>query len=900
MHVLLKIAKGLLYLLLGIIILLVLAVFFADPIVEKLLENRVSKAGKGQFSVEFGEVNVSVLAGNIVLDDVFFNTANADTTISPQIMTRADRVAIKGFDWLRYLAQQELILDQLELKNLELQLKASQKDTSGNPSQPFRLEQLDIYPSINQQLDKVFLNDLSFDKISLEFINFSSGDTLRFDAAKFGLQSEDILIEANSLITNDRAFYAERIDLDGRDIEITRSGRKYWKAVLEAFQLDTKEEKVSAALRELEFFTARHNHEDTLLYTRLGILEAEGLDLNQLQQSKAFFLKNVVVEDVLVVQNKQNEALSIPPSKTPVSGARFPIGEVNLAKMLPAFIEEIGINDLKISNFTYEEKGGPSLYHLDAVARDVTVGGEVAFFDNRFLHASFLELGFEKLKVKQGNPVHQILLKGFELQADNGIASIGLEQIVVEPEEEPKGKVWVDADIAALQVDGINYSQLAKGSLSIDSIGILDPEIIVHLPASSSGKNKKAGSGRKPDLYPLIAGYLQQLEIEEMALLNGDIRLAGLGGTAEGAALPVVYIQFRDIQIAEGTAYKDDRLLHAGDVSMYLENLHYLFPNNVYVLELGVLKASTAEEQLEARDFSFAYNENYEKILNGPKSNSIYKITYEELLIKGLEYEKLLTGKGFMADLVAADKVDFYSLKDFNKPEELKVKPMPQEAIKNLNFPLNVRKLMVSDADIVYEEKKKGADTSGVIRFMDVSVRAQNITNLRPLLLKNSELPVIGNGQLMGQGYFETELLFYMLSDSNKVRVSGAIDTLNLAALNPIARYNSMAAIESGTLYRAEWDFVANVEQSHGTMLMRYDNLDIQLSSQKSPDTTGILKDIGSFLANKLLVESDRAEDKDDEPEKVDFTQERNKEKSFLNYYWKSLLAGLKELIGPF
>ena len=459
------------------------------------------------------------------------------------------------------------------------------------------------------------------------------------------------------------------------------------------------------------------------------------------------------------------------------------------------------------------------------------------------------------------------------------------------------GKAWVDADVAALQIAGIHYKNLAEGKLLVDSIGILDPEAIVYLPKSKGSGEKSTG---KPNLYPLIEGYLQSLAVGELALMNGDVRVKGLGGAAEGAAFPLVYIQLNDLLISEGSAFTKERIFHTRNTSVYLEDIYYLFPNDVYVLELGRLKASTAGERLETRAFSLTYNENYEKILNGPKSNVVYKVINQELLVKGLDYERLLTGEGLFAKQVTVDKVDFYSLKDFNKPEELKVKPMPQKALKSLGFPLNIPELLVSDADVVYEEKKKGVDTSGIIKFTDISAKVRNITNVHPLLLKNPEMPVAANGKIMDEGFFETELIFNMLSDSNKVRISGRVDTMDITSLNRIARYNSMISLEGGTIYRAEWDFVANVEQSQGTMLMRYDNLDLQLSSQKSPDTTGVLKDVASFLANKLLIESDRAEDKKEKPEKVDFKQERNKEKSFLNYYWKSLLAGLKELILPF
>lgn len=896
MHILLKIAKGLLYFLLAIILLLVVAGFFADSIVKNLLENRVGKLDSGQYTLELGEVDVSVIKGNIVLEEVDFSTASTDTLISPVIMAKADRLAVKGFDWLQYLTQQELILSQLELENLRLQLKASRKDSISQSDKPFRLEQLDIYPAINQKLDKIFLNNLSFNKISFELINISSGDTLQFDAEKLGLNSEDILIEANRLITSERAFYAESIDLDGRAMEIKRSGNKAWEASMETLMLTTQEDRLKTLMGGMEYLS-RNPASDTLLYARLDSLEAGGLDLNQLQESGAFYWNKVVLDGVQIVKKKEEDEKKKKDEAVAATGPRFPIGDFNLAEQLPPFIEVAGVEELIISQVNYRAPGEVFIKDFDLKAGEVVIGKEKAFADGRFLHTTSLSANLGKLVAEVGQPSHQLVLKGIELQAENGSASVSLEQIVIDPEERSAGNAWVDADIAALKVAGIQYGKLTEGELLIDSIGIKDPEVIVYIPESGSDKKK---SSQAPDLYPLIDGFLEVLRIGELAVINGDVRVKGIGGGAEGAAFPVVYIQMDDLLISDGTAFTEERIFHALNTSIFLKNIYYLFPNEVYVLQLETLKASTAEEFLKTEKISFTYNNNYKKILDGPKSNVVYKVRNEEFVVNGLDYEKLVTGEGLFAQQIMADEINFYSLKDFNKPEALSVKPMPQKALKTMSFPLNIRELTVSDADVVYEEQKKGVDTSGVIKFTDISAKVRNITNIHPLLLKNSEMPVVADGKIMGEGNFETELVFYMLSDRNKVKVTGSLDTMDITSLNRIARYNSRVALESGIIYRAEWDFIADVEQSQGTMLMRYDNLDLQLSSGDSPDTTGVLKDIASFLGNKLLIESDRAEDKEDKPEKVDFKQERNKEKNFLNYYWKSLLAGLKELILPF
>ncbi len=61
MHIVWKISKIILFILLGLVILLFVAGLFIEPMAERLLIKEIDKAGKGQYTLKLEDVKVSLL-----------------------------------------------------------------------------------------------------------------------------------------------------------------------------------------------------------------------------------------------------------------------------------------------------------------------------------------------------------------------------------------------------------------------------------------------------------------------------------------------------------------------------------------------------------------------------------------------------------------------------------------------------------------------------------------------------------------------------------------------------------------------------------------------------------------------------------------------------------------------
>lgn len=1272
-----KIVKIFLYFIFGLILLLFIAGLFVDPIAKRLLEKEAGKAGKGQYSLHLGDVQVSMLRGNIRFRDIRFKTDTAGADFGPVVEAEAKEFSASGLSWLTFVMERNLFIDQLYLEGLVLKVKA-RPSTNGTRQAPFRIDQLDIYPHIKEHIQTLHLQDLGLKDIDFTLINAGTKDTLHLAAGRLDVRSEDILIDADMLMTKERSFYTALMDLDGDKLQFSSSGQQNWQGELGQLKVNTQEELLAISLRSFSFLQQEAGKADTLMSIELPAFYLQDLNLRKLQQEEIAHIRKLSMEgldffhvvgtpleelppkeanareeegvehgeagplqkdlalsgftlgknlpdfvnkleleeleigvqgyrqgekvkiaglqfsareivldqesafshqrflhakyvkssigklaliaddagyqfqwdslylhadqglgdlwlrEVLIESEAKNpsttqmqaqidgiymnsfdtrqmvdgglklrrvllqdprlkmqlpakkeggagkntffplnlypalegilyslsiEALEIAEAGLAISGVegaggghldvpvfhlalqdvlldsssayaegrvlhsrdiRFRLSDLhyyfsdnvydlqlgffnlstadqvlgaqnfsytlrqnvnseekainslgainagtflltglNYAKllqgqglsigslfldktvvelqptsiakgqvpqvdasepadtasltlstlrvvdMLPDYLNDnVSIAALDIAGFSIRKAQSLALENLYLKASDIQIDQRTAFADKRFLHAQRLLTGFDTLWIAEGNPEHYVRARAFSFETEEGLGKLRLGQVLVTPQERPLDKPWVEAKLPGLHIPRIHTTALSEGHLSIDHIAINEPEFLAYLPSSEEKNGEKQAAEEKnaspPDVFPLIKNELNSLQLGSVAIQKASLRLAGLGGSYYGLTIPELNIQLEDIHIAEGNAFEKGRVLHTRNIHMDLERMTYLFPDNVYFLQLQSASLRTADKTFNTSGLQYMYGETYEKILEGPKRNDVYRLISDKIQAEGVNFQKLFSNEGLWADSIQVKGLNFFTHKDLNKPEEARIKPMPSDMVLDMGLPLSIRALNVEEAKIAYEEMAEGADAAGLVTIEELSVDITNITNIRTEILKNSTMQVRGRGRLMGEGSFETQIEVPLLGEKNH-RITGKLDTLDMSHLNRISRYNSRIAIENGTLYKANWDFEADNDHSFGEFEVSYEDLKVQLSSKDSPDTTGLLKDAGSLMMNLILVETNIAEGENIAPQKAQFEEERNKEKSFFNFYVHSLLNGLMEVIGvPF
>ncbi|CAN5335838.1 hypothetical protein BH23BAC1_BH23BAC1_27570 [soil metagenome] len=899
MHILKKIFKVLSYIIIGIVLLLLIVSIFIDPIAKNYLENQINEADQGQYSAQIDNVNVSILRGNFIINGISLetDTLTARENETPVIDLEAGEISVEGVSWLNFLLTNNLQLDRISFLDLNIEAKVrttAEADTTG----PFKWDDLDIYPMIKDQVDRIRLDDLRFSNIDLTLINIESDDTLKFSAEEFNLFSDDILIDADRVFTDSRAFYTSQIDIHGKDVKVSRVGNPQWDIEMGLIEVDTRESDLGILTQNLSFFKKGFSDKDTVMFLSIHDFALNDLNMNRVQEDSVAKIRNVALNHLTFINNMEidEENVAEVDKKTP----GFDVTEFSLGDNLPDLLDRLIIGEIALQDINYKELEHLSVRNVNLSANEIIIDNQPAFAEKRFLHAEQFDFSIENVNYLEKEQMLLVTLKDLGISIENGTGNINIDHLTAKNTERSPGEMYTEAALGGFTMAGINTRDLINKRFSIDSIAIEYPDLLVDLGGATNDLEEN-GNGAPLDLYPAIADILQEVQINKIAVIEGNIRVSGMEGNENTVHLPAVYVQLSDLLIAEGTAFAGRRILHADDIAVRLERINFPLPDNVYMARLNLFNMSTREKFIQAHGLSYNYNQNFKKILEEPESNQVFSIKNNFFKISNLDYESLIKEKGFFAGSVISDGLQIEVFKDNHYPEEETeedLQPTPQQLIKDIDLPMYLGELSVNNANFIFEELAEGGEKSGIFTISDLNFNVNKLTNVDQLIGNNLETVFNVNGFLMGDGFFETEMIIPMHDVRQPVKIAGRVDTLDLTKLNRYTEYTTRFGMESGTIFKIIWDFEAGKEQSVGKFGLSYEDLSVQLSEGESPAQAGTLWQIGAYLANVLVLDSDIAEGKTDPAEIAEFERDKEEEESFIEHYIASLMAGFVEVMG--
>lgn len=899
MHLFKKILKILSFIIIGVVLLILVVNIFIDPIVKNYLENQINKADEGQYSARIDHVDISLLRGNFIVNGISLqtDTASARENKTPIINLKASEISVKGVSWLRYLFSNKLQLDRISFLDLNAQAKVRTTDTA-DTTKPFKWEHLDIYPLIKEQVDRVRLNDLRFSNINFTLINIESNDSLIFNAEEFNLKSDDILIAADMVFSDARAFYASKIDIQGKDVKINRVGRDQWRTELTLIEVDTRESDLGIHSEKVFFLKEGSNINDTVFFASFAEFKLNDLNMNRVQEDSVAKLSNVVLNEMIVINNFDVKKEDVEEADKRNIG--FDVTEFTLGDNLPELLDRIIIDKIVLENINYKEQEHLVVEKFNFTANEIIVDNKPAFADNRFLHAKQFEVSIEKTSYLERKRLIQVGINNFIIDIEGGLGNLQIERLSANHLENNPGELYAEAALDGFAIIGLDTRDFEEKKFSIDSIALQNPELFIDL----GGGNKNTEQNSKTsalDLYPAIKDVFKEVHINKIALIEGDFSITGMQGNKNVALFPAVYVQLSNVFIAEGTAFAGGRILHADDIAVRMERIFYPFPDNVHHINLNLLRMSTREKFLKAYGLSYDYNRNFKKILEGAESNQVFSLSNDLFLINNLDYESLAMKRGFFTGSIKVEGLNVEVFKDNHFPAEESEEesyPTPQQMIKDIELPIYLGELSLKNARILFEELAEGGEVPGKFTIEDLNLNIKNLTNVDNIINDRPEITISVNGLLMGDGYFETKMVIPMHDDTQQVKIAGKVDTLDLTELNRYTEFTTRFGIESGTIYKILWDFEAGKEQAVGKFGLSYEDLNVQLSEEDTPAPAGTLYQIGAYLANALVLDSDIAEAKSNPPKTAEFEREKDEEESFIEHYIASLMAGFIEIMG--
>jgi hypothetical protein len=227
--------------------------------------------------------------------------------------------------------------------------------------------------------------------------------------------------------------------------------------------------------------------------------------------------------------------------------------------------------------------------------------------------------------------------------------------------------------------------------------------------------------------------------------------------------------------------------------------------------------------------------------------------------------------------------------RDKNPPDKpVSPRPLFNSVFANLPTLVSIDTLNIRKGYISYREWQAAQDTSGTVFFDSVEVEMTNLQNMN----QNEIINAKATSQFMNLAELSVQFEF-TLFDNGAQTITGEMGKVDLTELNPVLAPLAFVRIDRGELQSLEFDFTLNDTASRGTFRSNYENFSMSLLSKDDLESNSGRR-ILSFLANNLQIHSSNG---GVDPRVGEISFEREEGQSTVNYWWKSLRSGIKDLI---
>ena len=236
--------------------------------------------------------------------------------------------------------------------------------------------------------------------------------------------------------------------------------------------------------------------------------------------------------------------------------------------------------------------------------------------------------------------------------------------------------------------------------------------------------------------------------------------------------------------------------------------------------------------------------------------------------------------------------------RDMHYPRNHAVKPMPFELFNSIPYKFKIDTMGLNNCMISYFEYEVKSKNPGIFFIDHFQVRAQNVTNHFMPGDSNLVLKVQGSGKLMKQAKLDFTLVMPYFAPKQQWWFSADAGKIDLTQFNPLTENVLGLTVHSGMGSLHVPMITGDSVSAHGKVEFLYRKLKIRVyNRKKSEKSKKFWTPFANMIINGLVVKSNNPPFLGHVKKGIVY-YERNPEKSFINYLWKSNLSGILSTIG--
>jgi len=421
-----------------------------------------------------------------------------------------------------------------------------------------------------------------------------------------------------------------------------------------------------------------------------------------------------------------------------------------------------------------------------------------------------------------------------------------------------------------LVVEGIQLVPfITSKTLTIDDIRIHDPLLSYRAKTKLPGKETNRS-------------FLENIEIKNIRISNAMVFWKDSVGMDTTAILDL-QLDIRDL----GLRNNQDTLIWK-DADLTARNIQLDFPNEYYgctiknihlALNQGLFELDSLliKPSLPKHAFMKKVNRQTDRIAGLVSTLSLKGFQLSNDTLLRLRAEKLFTN--FYLDIFRDKRYPFY--KDY-------FTKLPVHYVQQLPFQFEIDSFLVKDSYVSYEEYPDKGDSSGRVFFDKLNASITGLHNH----IDRKPISLYTSAALMGAGDLRAHFIF-PTDTTQPYRASGSLKNFQMTRVNDMLGAAAKVKIKSGTMHELKFDFRYNPYRSDGEVELNYADLKIisLRENKKHEQATSFIK---TLLLNTFIIKKKMDEDLPDDKKTGTVLFYRDTKRSIFNYWWKSLLSGIK------
>lgn len=450
--------------------------------------------------------------------------------------------------------------------------------------------------------------------------------------------------------------------------------------------------------------------------------------------------------------------------------------------------------------------------------------------------------------------------------------------------------------IPEISVSGVKTPRaLIENEIVGRKLEIKNPTI--HIIYTNSGKDAAKSIPPKA-VYEQLLGNLDLIKADTVLITGARIITSNRATKKTGINLENVFITLVDVKVDSASNADITRILFAKEASITCTKLGWSSGNNLYKYSADNISLSSVSRHLLIKNFRIIPQLNEEAfVIAYPVQVDRYDFSLRDIDLQNINLSQLLK-ENIVADNMFIPAASFKIYRDRFIPADKKsrVGHYPHQLMQNIPVRFRVKKVVITNGFIEYKERHHISRQAGKLQYYHVNASITNFTNDKKAIAANNIMTVDMSSHFLNKAPLKITGNFYLLHPKGRFDLKGSFGAIGAAYLNTVIEKTGLTHIKKGKINGAEFNFTGDDYTSDGTVKILYEDLKVAVLEKDKGSTELDNKALTSFLANISIRNSNPK--RNEEPRVAQVHHERDINKSFFNFAWKTLLKGLMQTVG--